>query len=415
MPDELQTTRQTRRALVQAGDGHIVIETDDGGNLRRSSEFITLIEGPDLYSAKRPKWDVWGSGVTKIIAALGFKATPMVVSPKLNATGDGIELREGRRIYKDPESGVPTRIEVDVRLTGRHPANGTKIDIIATGQIDLHHLLMQAFIKKAGDGRSDVCRVITTRVKERMAGDTKHDDWAFYPYGAGTWIAANVMNATVRQVLESHREQARTDKALGFATSKAVRLALKQANVVPMSFTQGQLGQKRDNDGRYYGPMFYRLLINSWVECEPEVGRQASIDAMMEKGADALDASWETVDDDANPDDANMVDEMANGAPQIEEQAPDYEAEREQLEDRPEVVEAKAEEPRASGALFADRPPAEPGPELGRAQKLVAGFEADPDMAAAVVEGRELLGFGKTPVADLTDAQAEKLMGFLTT
>ena len=393
------------RVRTTADSPLITIRLDDSGFAHRVAQNVRLFEGPDLYSAKRPKFDLWGAGVTKVIAALGWTITPMVVSPALSEDGSRLVMRPGRRIFSDPQSGVPTRIEQDVRLTGRHPANGSWVDIIATGQIDLHHLLVQALSKIQ---REDICRVVTSRVKARMEDSEEFDAWAFYAYGDGVWLAANLTAGGVRDVLREHREQARTDKALGFATSKAIRLALKQANVIPTSFLESQLRVPRDQRGNQIGPAYIDLLVPSWVVCEDRTTLQQSIDAMLARSADTIDAAWQVVgdDEDSSPDEAEMIGEIAPA--QIEAPREDLEQARPAPRE-PERVDVRQQDPEPEPVQQTLAPP--PSGKMTAAQKTLLKMEEQYGEAAA--QGRKELGLVGVPVIRMSPEDVDRLLAFL--
>ena len=413
-------------------DPRLTVRLDGDGYAHRIAQKIRLFEGPDLYSAKQPRYEVWGAGVSKLVAALGFTVTPMVLAPNPEgiASSHGMKTRPGQRILSDPQSGVPIRIEQDVRLTGRHPGNGTWIDIIATGQIDLHHLLVQALAKIQTE---EVVRLVTDRVKVRMDGQAEFDTWAFYPYGPGTWVAANLTKAGVRDVLSAHREQARTDKALGFATSKAIRLALKQANVLPMAFVSGQLRQDwRGQNGERVkvGPAYIDLLVSSWVVCESRTSLQQSIDAILAKSTDTIDATWHTVagdNDNESADEAGLLDDDGGDPLLLAAPVEDLAAKAAELAPKPELVKVAPVEEPANPATkrAATAPVEEPTPrpiptqrgltarltpaERAR-QTLVRLEKAHPEQAR---QGRMELRLGDAEVKDLDDGEVDQLLSFM--
>lgn len=270
-----------KRIVTNVMDPRVAVEFDDDGFAHRVVSWVRLFADTDLYSAKQPHYEVWGPGVAKIIAALGARVTPLHVSPDPETQ----TMRPGKRIIRDEESGVTRRVEQDVLLEARHPMTGSPLYVMATGEVDVYHALMNGLAKLAGE-RDDVAIMIPSAARKAISQEDEYKRWAWYPYQLGVWIGVNLQKAAVREELAKHREMARSDKTGGFAASKAARLALKRANVVPMRFNSNSM--IKDEGKRLY----VDIAITSWVVYDSRAKMQAAIESMLERNADAIDAQW---------------------------------------------------------------------------------------------------------------------------
>ena len=382
-------------------DPRITIKFDDEGFAHRTYEMVRLYVGPDLYSAKQPMYEVWGSGVAKYAAASGARMTP------LKATPDPVEgrMKPGLRITTD-EFGGPLDVEQDVLLEMRHPKTGSPIYIISTGRESVRHLLVGQLAKKLSD-RDDVARLVTEADIPALRDDTKAT-WATYAYMPGVYIAVNMRMQGIREVFATVHEMARLDKVVGKATSKAQRLAMKQANVLPIRFTAAQL--RKDKAGAQY----IDVPVFAWMVYDSRDKMQQAIDAMLAQNADILEATYFVSGDDseegADPEDT--VDfEQGDTAPesrQLTEDLPDGMADETPPAREPVPVEAKREPEPAPKAKAA--PKATPKPSATRQDPalLARVRELDDIVQSELGDGgvdacRDVAGVGTKALADLTD------------
>lgn len=299
-----------KRFVANILNPRMVIETNDRGFLHRVVTWVRLFADTDLYQAKRPKHDVWGPGVAKYVSAMGASTTPLVTSID-PVTGDH---RPGRREVVDEECGLISSVQQDVLLRYRDQQTGSPGFVIATGEVDVMHLLLGELYKLAG--RDDVVRLVTRRVKARLEEDKGYDLWIFLPYHVGgTYLAANLEKSAVRDALDKHREMARSDKVRGKAASKGARLALKQCNQVPMHFVDA--GLMEDEAGRGY----VDVPVVCWNLYDTSTAAEQAIRALLEKQDAGMVFANPDDDDAIDPDAADMAADLSDSLPPIEPRA----------------------------------------------------------------------------------------------
>lgn len=397
--------KRPQRFVANISNPRIAVKLGEDGFAHQMHEYVRLFADTDLYSAKQPNYEVWGPGVAKLCKALGARVTPLTASPD-PVTGT---MKQGFRCTYDETSGVLIKVEQDVLLECRHPKTGSPIHILATGEVDVWHAYLADMAKLAGN-REDVAAIITDKTKAAMEDDGKHDTWVFYPYSFGTWLALNVSKPAVQDNQRKLREMARPDKVRGFATSKGARLALKQANLVPMRFTRGSFLE--DAAGR----QFIDVPVVCWVAYDSRERMQAAIDDMLARQGDALDATWEVVADDKDPfaqkeDGEPEREALADSVPAIEqddslhEDAIPAERPREKVETEPDTSDRVQDEQKSRPS------PSQPDTSTNSREQLITEIEravGDDDATLhAVLDAFQLDALGKADEAALRDILAE--------
>jgi len=367
-------------------DPRLRIDMGANGIAYRTTQEVRLYKDRDLYCLRRSpsaddKHNIWGSGCSKIVAAMGGRLEPLPssIDPETQ------EPRAGMRWTLDEVSGTIKVIECDAICAVRNPMTGEWSVGVATAYEDIDGFLLRELVKLSSHN-GEAARLLTQRGMEKLRDSEDGDGWLIKPYSEGVWLCANLAKETVRDALKKHREFADVKTLAPRIRSKALRHAFL-ANPVTRQYASVEHGYLRQIDG----PPCWRVMVKAWIEHVPRNQVETILARMVAEGG------FNTAPVALLENDDNVMDmEFEDAQIDDDERAP------EPIEETTPVRRPKAAaKPQAKRSKPAPQPVDED--EHMRVAALVAEYAAT--MSSVDVE----VAMAKAGVADLNDASVDEL------